>query len=232
MRDAVIGGRTLAVAFPDMSTLNLAARNPEFRRLLQRRVVTFNDGAGLAFVARVIRRAPFPDNLHGTDLCPMLLETLPSGTTIYVLGAPADVVDRAREALENKYPALRFVGHHHGYLDDALEASVLDELRRLRPQVVLVGMGNPLQVEFIDRHLDDPDLAGTLWLAIGGQLHYYGGGLERAPAWMIRAKLEWLHLVIRQPHKLGRYGFGIPRFIARSLWAQLRHGHDASAALR
>lgn len=207
-------GETTAVCFPDMSTLNLAAERPAFRRLLRDRVFLLNDGAGLALAAR-LRGRPFPANLNGTDLCPQLLARAPAGTPIYLLGARPGVAARAREVLAGRFPSLVFAGCHQGYLDAAEEAQVIEELRRLKPRIVMVGMGNPLQVEFIDRHLDDPGLAGTLWLAVGGQLDYYGGGLVRAPAWVRRARLEWLHLVLRQPHKARRYFIGIPKFLGR-----------------
>jgi len=39
---------SLGVCFPDMSTLTIAATNEPFRQLLQRRMILFKDGAGLA----------------------------------------------------------------------------------------------------------------------------------------------------------------------------------------
>lgn len=218
-------GQTTGVCFPDMSTLNLAAEQPAFRRLLQERVLAFNDGAGLAWAARLQGR-PFPANLNGTDLVPRLLDAAPAGTGVYLLGARPEVAARARQVLSQRHPRIRFVGAHQGYLDTALEAHVVDELRRLRPRIVLVAMGNPLQVQFIDRHLDDPALSGTMWLAIGGQLDYYGGTLVRAPAWMRRLRLEWLHIVMRQPYKARRYFVGIPKFLLRCTLAQVTGGHQ------
>lgn len=217
------------VCFPDMSTLNTAHRDPAFRRLLQHRVVTFNDGAGLAFGAK-LRRKPFPANLNGTELTPMLLERAPAGTKVYLVGARDEVVSKAREVLAERFADIDFVGAHHGYLDTAHEAEVLDDLRRLRPDLVLVAMGNPLQVEFIDRHLGDPALPATLWLGVGGLLDYYGGTLVRAPRWMVRAKLEWLNIVVRQPHKARRYLLGIPLFLTRCVVTQVRGRHDLAEA--
>ena len=218
--------RTAAVAFPDMSTLNITWRQPAFRTRLRGRTTTFNDGAGLALAAR-LRRRRLPANLNGTDLCPELLAAAPAGTSLYLLGAAPGVAERAASVLAERHPHIRVVGHHHGYLDHDTEDLVVAELRDARPRIVMVGMGNPLQVEFIDRHLDDPGLAGTLWLAVGGQLDYYGGSLTRAPAWMVRGRLEWLYLVWRQPHKLSRYAVGIPLFLGRTIVAQLRGHHDA-----
>ena len=210
------GGEATAVCFPDMSTLNLAAERPEFRRLLQTRMVVFNDGAGLAWAARRQGR-PLPANLNGTDLVPQLLHAAPAGTAVFLLGARPGVAARAQEILAARFDHLRFVGSHHGYLDAATEAQVVAQLRALRPELVLVAMGNPLQVEFIDKHLDDPQLAGTLFLAIGGQLDYYGGTLKRAPQAWRQARLEWLYIVLQQPYKARRYLVGIPPNVLTSV---------------
>lgn len=217
------------VCFPDMSTLNLACDNPDFRRLLQERMLVLNDGAGLAWAARRQQRS-FPANLNGTDLCPRLFAAAPSGTRVYLLGARDGVARAAEKVLAERFPQLAFVGSHHGYLDERGEAEVIETLRTLRPQIVLVAMGNPRQVEFIVRHLDDPGLAGTLWLAVGGQLDYYGGGLVRAPLWMRRVKLEWLYIVMQQPYKARRYFVGIPQFLLRCLHADFTDGHRAPEA--
>lgn len=216
------------VCFPDMSTLNLAAERPAFRQLLQQRMVVFNDGAGLSWAARRLGR-PLPANLNGTDLVPQLLQAAPATTSVFLLGAKPGVAAQAQAVLASRFPRLRFIGSHHGYLDSATEARVVAQLRAARPAIVLVAMGNPLQIEFIDRHLDDPLLAGTLFLAVGGQLDYYGGTLKRAPQLLRRARLEWLYIVLQQPYKARRYLVGIPRFLLRCLIAEQRGTHAASA---
>ena len=222
------GPKSTGVCFPDMSTLNLAAERPAFRHLLQTRMVVFNDGAGLAWAARR-QGHPLPANLNGTDLVPQLFAGAPAQTSVFLLGARPGVAEQAQAVLAARFPHLRFVGSHHGYLDDATEAQVLATLRLLRPAIVLVAMGNPVQVEFICRHLDDPGLAGTLFLAVGGQLDYYGGTLKRAPQSWRRARLEWLYIVLQQPYKAQRYFVGIPRFLVRCLLAE-RRGPDADGS--
>lgn len=216
------------VCFPDMSTLNIAASDESFRGLLQFRMTVLNDGAGLAWAAWM-RGRPFPANLNGTDLSPMLFDAVPVGTTTYVLGARPGRSDRAAAALAARHRALEVVGTHHGYLDAETERTVLEDLVRLRPRLVLVGMGNPRQIELITRHVDHPALRNTMWLAVGGLLDYHSGELLRAPSLVVRAHLEWLYLVKQQPDKRRRYLLGIPQFVARCLWAQLRGRHAQPA---
>lgn len=213
------------ICFPDMSTLNLAEKDSSFKSLLRNRMTVFNDGAGLAWIARR-RGHPFPDNLNGTDLCPMLFSRAQDNTRIFLLGGKQDTVERAREKLAQTFPHLDFIGSYHGYFNEDEESKVVTLLRKLKPQIVLVGMGNPLQVQFIDRHLDEAAFKSTLFLAIGGFMHYYSDELSRAPVWIRRFRLEWLYIVFQQPHKLKRYFLGIPLFIYNCLQAEKKHLHE------
>ncbi len=217
---------TLGVCFPDMSTLNLAWDNPQLLDLLQKRFITFNDGAALNWAARM-RGKPFINNLNGTDLCPKFLHLVPVNTRFYLLGGNPGMALKAGQTLSSLYENVNIVGAHHGYLDEKNEVEVIDELYRKKPQVILVGMGNPLQIEFINRYLDDPKLQGTIWLAVGGFFSYYAGQLKRAPMWIRKIKLEWLYILIQQPHKTKRYLLGIPLFFIRFMIAALRGQHDS-----
>jgi N-acetylglucosaminyldiphosphoundecaprenol N-acetyl-beta-D-mannosaminyltransferase len=56
--------------------------------------------------------------------------------------------------------------------------------------VLLVGLGDPLQQEWIDRHRDRLTVPAVL--TCGGLFDWTSGSRRRAPKWMIRAGLEWL----------------------------------------
>ena len=221
----IASGRGGGVCFPDMSTLNLAEKDTSFKDLLRQRMLTLNDSAGLAWMARR-RGRPFPDKLNGTDLCPRLFARAPNKTRVFLLGGKPGTADRARDELARTYPHLEFVGAHHGHFSEGEEQKVIALLRELKPQILLVGMGNPLQIRFIDRHLDDPAFQQTLFLAVGGFMHYYSGELSRAPVWVRRVHLEWLYITLQQPHKLKRYFIGIPLFLFNCLRAEFLGHHD------
>ena len=50
-----------------------------------------------------------------------------------------------------------------------------------------------------------------------GTLKTWAGTKRRAPAWLSRAGLEWLHRVAFEPHARARYLVGGPRFVASLL---------------
>ncbi|GAB4226577.1 MAG: hypothetical protein Tsb0021_02690 [Chlamydiales bacterium] len=208
-----------AVYILDMSAINQTFHDSKLKKIYQNQAITLNDGAALSFAAW-LQGKPFPDNLNGTDLTPKLLQEVPDSTSVFVLGSYPEVLERACEVLSREFPHVNFSGHHHGYFNASEEKQVVEMIRCQQPDIVLVGMGNPRQAEFIHRHKNDEQLKGILWIAIGGMLHYYGGNLKRAPTWMRRWKLEWLSILLQQPHKFSRYIIGIPLFITRCLWAQ------------
>jgi N-acetylglucosaminyldiphosphoundecaprenol N-acetyl-beta-D-mannosaminyltransferase len=217
--------KTTGICIADMSTLNLVYTLPEFRTILQKNFQMFNDGVGLATIA-ALRGKPFPANLNGTDLIQHFLSSVPKGTTVYLLGGLPGVSTQTRKKLSEMYPQVSFVGDHTGYFERKDEEDIIQEIAKLKPQVIYISRGNPLQMEFINKYLQDKRFQGTIWWASGGFFDYYGGTLVRAPVWMRKLGLEWLSIVLRQPYKFKRYFIGIPLFLMRSAWLGITKRHD------
>jgi exopolysaccharide biosynthesis WecB/TagA/CpsF family protein len=217
-------GETTGIAFPDMKTMNLIRNMPDFQKLTRERLVTLNDGGALQYVSRR-RGKSFPDNLNGTDLTPQLFTKAPAGTKVFLLGTEPGQIDLAFAQMQTMWPHINFVGFHHGFFKPEEESTVMQDIIRCKPNFVLVGMGNPLQIQLIERHLDDPELQGIVWLAIGGLFAYYTGSIKRSPAWIRKMRLEWLDIVRQQPHKAKFYFLGIPAFVAAEQMAPFRDEH-------
>jgi len=219
------------ICFPDMSTMNLVVKDTGLRKCLQKKMEVYNDGAGLGWAARQ-KGKPFPDNLNGTDLVPKFLSFVPKGTRVYVVGGRQRTVNAAVDNMKQQFANVDFVGWHHGYLDNKEEAELVRDMQSRRPHIVLVAMGNPLQIRFIARHKDKPGFDNSLFLAVGGLLHYFSGELRRAPRWMRRYKLEWLFITLQQPYKFKRYFLGIPRFFYNFYKYEIRSADYRSKVIR
>jgi N-acetylglucosaminyldiphosphoundecaprenol N-acetyl-beta-D-mannosaminyltransferase len=207
-------GERKALFFVNAHTLNRVCRDGAYREVLNRADLVFGDGTGVRWAARA-RGLKLRANLNGTDLTPALLAARP-GTRVFLLGSTADRIAAGAEAFRARFPECPLVGFHHGYVqDEAASRAVIPEINAARPDVLLVGMGNPLQERWIDRWRGDLD--APLCIGVGGLLEYWTGALDRAPGWMRRAGIEWVHIMLRQPWKAGRYLAGNPAFIARLL---------------
>ena len=76
------------------------------------------------------------------------------------------------------------------------------ELIRARPDLVYVGLGAP-KTERVIATLRTT-LPAAWWIGVGISLSFMAGDVRRAPSWMQRAGLEWLHRLVQEPRRLAR----------------------------
>jgi N-acetylglucosaminyldiphosphoundecaprenol N-acetyl-beta-D-mannosaminyltransferase len=196
-------------------TLNLAWQDRSFREVLNQADFLLNDGSGVKIASRLAGR-PFPTNLVGTDLTPELCGLAAQrGVGVFLLGGHEGVPERAAEKLKQMVPGLRISGTHHGYFSEAHNEGVVERINRSGAGILLVAFGNPLQELWI--HRNSSKLRCDLCMGVGGLFDHLSGRLKRAPSWMRRAGIEWVDIVVRQPHKWRRYLVGNPLFITRAL---------------
>lgn len=207
--------RALKVYIVNAHTVNLAWSDPVFRETLNGADVLLNDGSGIQIASRVAGR-PFPDNLVGTDLVPQLCGlAVEREVGIFLLGGRPGVPERAAEGLRLLAPGLLICGTRHGYFAPEEEAEIRETINRSGAGILLVAFGNPLQEIWI--HRNAPQLKCDLCLGVGGLFDHLSGRLRRAPLWMRRAGIEWIHILLSQPHKWRRYLIGNPLFLLRAV---------------
>jgi N-acetylglucosaminyldiphosphoundecaprenol N-acetyl-beta-D-mannosaminyltransferase len=215
-------GPARSVFFVNAATLNLASEDPGYRDVLNAADYVFGDGTGVRIGARLLHGARLQDNVNGTDLTPRLFAANANrGLRYFLLGATAEAIERAALEARRLFPGWEQAGHHHGYLTTpALNEAAIAEINGARADLLLVGMGNPLQEVWIQRHRER--LQVRLAMGTGGLFTYWSGDLSRAPAWVRHLGYEWAHILASQPHKARRYLLGNPLFVGRVLRDKLR----------
>jgi exopolysaccharide biosynthesis WecB/TagA/CpsF family protein len=68
---------------------------------------------------------------------------------------------------------------------------------------ILIAVGSPQQELIAAAICDMPDARGT-GLCIGAAIDYLAGRERRAPRWMRRLALEWLHRLLVNPARMWR----------------------------
>jgi N-acetylglucosaminyldiphosphoundecaprenol N-acetyl-beta-D-mannosaminyltransferase len=194
-------------------TLNLAAEDPRYHETLNSAYRVLGDGTGVRWAARQ-RGVLMRDNLVGTDLIPKLFEsTSGRGYRYFLLGGDPQTSARAAEACSKRYPGWDLAGFHHGYLSKDKTTEAIKVINGAKPDVLLVGMGNPRQEQWICKH--QHELKVPVAIGVGGLFDHWAGNLSRAPIWVRKKGFEWLQLLLQQPHKWQRYLIGNPKFLAR-----------------
>jgi N-acetylglucosaminyldiphosphoundecaprenol N-acetyl-beta-D-mannosaminyltransferase len=199
------------VYYANAHTCNCASDDPTFRDVLNAAFRVFGDGTGVRWAARA-QGIRMRANLNGTDLIPRLLkETAGQEFTYYLLGSDKRNLQGAIDFATVNYPGWKLVGQHHGFVHGDRAYPVIDDINRVRPHLLLVGMGNPLQEQWLHRHR--AALRVRVSMGVGGLIDRWAGTLVRAAPWIRAIGFEWLDILRRQPHKWRRYVLGNPKFL-------------------
>jgi N-acetylglucosaminyldiphosphoundecaprenol N-acetyl-beta-D-mannosaminyltransferase len=97
------------------------------------------DGQSVVWASRLLGD-PLPERVAGIDLMRALFALAEQrGFRVFILGAKAEVLERARAAITARHPRLELVGTRDGYFTEEEEAAVAEEVRRARPDILLVA---------------------------------------------------------------------------------------------
>ena len=112
-----------------------------------------------------------------------------ANVSIYCIGATPEVIEKATQVIGNQYPNIRIVGHHHGYMSPFEKESVCKDVAQKNPDIILVGMGFPIQ-EYMIQSLERYCKKGVA-IGVGGVFDVLSGAKSLAPSWVRRCQLEW-----------------------------------------
>lgn len=185
--------------------------DPEMDAIVRRCEIVNADGASMVMAANKLGVA-VPERVTGVDLMWELCKLAErKGYSVYLLGAKAEVVEKAVTVLELKYPTLSIAGFRDGYFKDNESDSVVSEVSSAHPDIVFVGITSPKKERLIER-FRELGAAGA-YVGVGGTFDVVSGNIPRAPMWMQRANLEWLFRMMQEPRRLvRRYVVGNIRF--------------------
>jgi N-acetylglucosaminyldiphosphoundecaprenol N-acetyl-beta-D-mannosaminyltransferase len=125
---------------------------------------------------------------------------------MYLVGGNPGTAEQSVELLRQRHPAIRIAGHlcpEMGFeADPERLAAVITAIASARPDIVFVALGSPKQERLIAqlRRL----LPATWFIGVGAAFSFLTGDIARAPAWMRRSGLEWLHRLLQEPGRLAR----------------------------
>ncbi|HEV7247009.1 MAG TPA: WecB/TagA/CpsF family glycosyltransferase [Shinella sp.] len=160
------------------------------------------DGQPLVFASRWLCKHPLPERVATTDLFhDVALRAKTEGVTFYLLGATEEENGKAVAAVRQRYPALRIVGHCHGYLTGAALDSKIDEINALAPDILWIALGVPREQIAVRDFAARLGNVGVIKTS-GGLFDHLAGKTMRAPLWMQRAGLEWCWRMLMEPRRL------------------------------
>jgi len=214
--EAKKSGKSL-FAGSNIHNMNMIYKHPRLKSILGKADVFYCDGAGIIVASKILGEKSIQKRFANGDWLFELFDYLcDHQCTIYYLGGEPGIVEKGIELYHQRRPDHTIMGYHHGFIlkDPSLECQVIDHINQVRPDILFVGMGCPLQEFWIDDHKDELNVG--LFYPIGASMDYLVGKVPRCPIWLGNMGLEWLFRLSLEPRRLfHRYIVGNPWFLSR-----------------
>jgi N-acetylglucosaminyldiphosphoundecaprenol N-acetyl-beta-D-mannosaminyltransferase len=218
--DSLADRKTINLYFLNDHGFNIAQKDHDYNAVLNRADYLLNDGIGIKLGAK-LWGVNLQENLNGTDLIPLLLQICAENSfSVYLLGSTQEIVRSASQKIKEQHPNLIIAGMHDGYFSS--DSEVVSAINQSCADVLLVGMGMPLQEKFIDRNSEV--LKPLVRIAVGGFIDFASGTKPRAPKIMRRLNLEWLFRMALEPRRMWKRNIvGHAQFFTKVIWLKWRH---------
>ncbi len=219
------------VVTPNVQHAVLFQEHEGLRQAYAQAALVVPDGAPLMLAARWLGK-PLTERVPGSDLVPALFAAAQArcGLRIYLLGAAPGVGQKAAEAIRSRWPRVEVVGVESPPLgfekDERYNQALIEAVNASGAGVLLVGLGAPKQELWAHRHC--AALKVPVVLCVGAAIDFLAGHKRRAPLWMRRMGLEWLHRLATEPRRLwrryARDAWRLPRLVWREWRTARRQG--------
>ena len=216
-------GRYICVA--DANSILRAHTDESHGRAMNGADMVTPDGMPLVWAGRLkgyaqIERVCGPDLM--LELCAY---SVSRGWRHYIFGGADGVPAMLSSILTHKFSGLRICGAYSPPfrpLTSHEDEEIIDGILEAKPDIIWVGLGCPKQEKWMSEHAHR--LPGIVMIGVGAAFDFHTGRVKRAPKWMQRNGLEWLHRLISEPRRLWRrYLISAPHFAILEIAEILRY---------
>ncbi len=190
---------------PNVDILRKMVRRPDVRSFVDDATIAVADGMPLVWASR-LQGTPLPERVTGASLLISLCAAASTqNRSVYLLGGADGVADEAGRKLSDRYEGLDVAGWSPPFGLEATPEGMAEIRARVAASgadLVFCGFGFPKQERII--HELAADLPDTWFIGCGASLTFAAGRIARAPEWMQRNGLEWVHRLVSEPRRLFR----------------------------
>jgi N-acetylglucosaminyldiphosphoundecaprenol N-acetyl-beta-D-mannosaminyltransferase len=193
------------VVTPNVDHIVQLQSNSDLRAAYDSASMVVADGWPIVLASWLLM-SPLPERVAGSDLVPALMLRWCASTRlrVFLLGAAPGVADTAARAISLRYTFVEVCGTYSPPFefekDEAENERIINIVNDCTPDLIIIGFGAPKQEIWLKRYAHF--LNAKVAIAAGGTIDFLAGVQCRAPLWMRRAGLEWLHRFLTNPRRL------------------------------
>lgn len=191
---------------PNIDDIVKHQRNKEFHLNASQAEYSICDSRVVQLMSRIMGK-PLKEAIPGSSFFPMYCDyhAKDEDIKIFLLGAKDGVADIAKEKINKRIGRKIVVDTYSppfGFEKSEEECQkIVELLKNSSANVVLVGLGNPKQTNFIFNHKGDvPNV--NLWMALGATIDFEAGNIQRAPKIFQKLAMEWFYRFLKEPKRM------------------------------
>lgn len=196
------------VITPNVDHIVQVQSNKALQNAYKKAALVVTDGRPVVWAAKFLG-VNIPETVPGSDLVPAIFDHARAHNKVvkvFLLGAMPGVADRAKVLIGQQWAIVDVVGTlspDFGF-DKKEDASknICEIVNASGADLLVIGLGAPKQELWVTKYA--PYIHVKVALCVGATIDFIAGEKPRAPMWMRKSGLEWLHRVISEPKRLAK----------------------------
>lgn len=190
--------QTTAIDFTNTHIVTMRRADAEFRQLTDGFDYFIPDGMPLIWCLNQ-QGAGLRDRVYGPTFMRRCLVATPAQRH-YFLGGSRACLQQLKTRMLALQPQLEIVAERDGYFSTEAEPKIVDEINRLAPDFIWIGLGTPKQQDWIFRNR--VKISRGVLFAVGFAFDVNAGTKEDAPLFLQKLGLTWLFRIVQEPRRL------------------------------
>ena len=222
---AVAEGTPGYICVADGVILNTVNRDPDYCRVVEGAMFSICDSSYVPIYLRWIY------GIHREQYCGSQIFMDIVGSCRYrmfFMGTSQEILDGLKANLQKfnqEIAGMTFYELPFCSVDAFDYPAIAEMVKKDGADIVWVALGAPKQEIFMSRL--KPYLHRGVMIAVGAAFKFFSGtDVSRAPQWMIRCHLEFVHRIFKEPRKQLSRCAGILGSLPRLLWQERRRKHQ------
>ena len=195
-------GQSRYVCICNVHSVVTARQDEVFSDVIRKADMATPDGAPVAWLMRRLGSLG-QERINGPDLMwRYCAEAARRNESIYLYGGQQRTLDILQRTLLAHFPGLMIAGAYSPpfrALTPEEDTAVVEAINDSGAGTVWVSLGCPKQEKWMAEHRGR---INAVMIGVGAAFDYHAGTIQRAPRWMQRNGLEWLHRLCSEPRRL------------------------------
>lgn len=186
------------ICVSNVHTTVMSYENDKYKNVQNSAILAIPDGGPLSSVGRKRGYSDISRTV-GQDY---MREMFKENYKHYFYGSTNETLEKMKANLIKEYPNINIVGMYSPpfrKLNKDEDGSIVENINKVNPDFVWVGLGAPKQEEWMYEHKES---INSLMVGVGAAFDYFAGNIKRAPEWMQKCNLEWLYRLLQDPKRL------------------------------